>query len=129
MSSLTFDIEGIVELAAAGSEALDFLSQALPQACVDAGDAAVSAMQLSHPYQDRTYRLSGGMRCRLGRRTRWAALANVTFNAPYAGYVNDGTSRSRAYPFLPIGEAAAAPVLEDRMSRALDIYCKMIGAT
>lgn len=129
MSSLTFEIEGIDELGAAGSEALDFLSQALPQAVLDAGDAAVSAMQLSHPYQDRTYKLSGGMMCKLGRRTKWTALANVTFKAKYAGFVNDGTSRSRPYPFIPIGERAAAPVLERCMGQALDVYCKMIGAT
>lgn len=125
--TLSFSIEGIIEMGAAANEAIDLLSQDLSHVVVAAGDEAVAEMQRNHPYQDRTYNLSGGMRCRLGRRSRWRAEAVVDFTAFYAGYVNDGTSRNRPYPFVPNGLRAAEPVLQREMESALDRFAAHFG--
>lgn len=121
---IDFDLEGIEELSADLNFSRDVLAQDLMHAVVSAGDAAIEAMQTDHPYTDRTFLLSGGMRCRqFGRATRSRAEAIVTFDAPYAKHVNDGTSKSKPYPFIPVGMAAARDELERCVTHALDVFC------
>lgn len=123
---LNFDLEGVDDFALDLSAATDYLGDDLRNAVLQSGDAAIAAMQGDHPYTDRTFLLSGGMRCRLfGRNTKTMAEAAVTFLAPYAGYVNDGTSKSKPYPFIPIGMATARDELETLCVDALDHFCQL----
>lgn len=123
--SITFDLEGVDELSADLNSAYSYLSQDLQTAVLQAGDDAVTAMQVDHPYTDRTQMLTGGMYCKpFGRNTKTRAEAVVMFKAPYAKFVNDGTSKSKPYPFIPVGMAAARDSLVDRCSYALSVFCK-----
>lgn len=121
---IDFDLEGVDEFALDLSAALDNLGADLRHCVLDAGDAAISRMQVDHSYTDRTFKLSGGMKCKLfGRQTRTMANAAVTFLASYAGAVNDGTTKSKPYPFVPQGLEAAGDALERSVSFSLDIFC------
>jgi len=121
---ITFDLEGVDGLSFDLSSALDDLGADLRSCVLDAGDAAITRMQTDHPYQDRTYQLSGGMQCKMfGRQTRTMANVAITFKAPYAAAVNDGTEKSRPYPFVPQGLESAAAVLEHSVSYSLDKFC------
>lgn len=87
--------------------------------------AAVTAMKSSHPYTDRTWLLTNTMDAVPGRRSHWQAEADVIFGAPYAKFVNDGTVKSRPYPFIPIGLRAAGPKLEDCVEDAMMQFCRI----
>lgn len=120
-----FDLDGIDELAADFAMSIATLGQDLHHCVVAAGDDAITAMQASHPYQDQTYRLSGGMKCKpFGRQTLRMAMAIVTFDAPYANIVNDGSVKTRAYPFIPRGILGAMISLERSVSYSLGKFCK-----
>lgn len=118
-----FNFDEMIYFEEEWSNAVDYLSQDLEQVVMDAGDAAIIEMQGNHPYQDRTYTLSGGMQCRLGKRSRYRAEAFVHFLAPYANIVNDGSVKSQPYPFVPQGEAAGQRRLEENMTDALNKFC------
>lgn len=122
-----FELEGVDELAGDLSAAIDDFGTDLREAVMRAGESAVQEMQQNHPYQDQTQRLTGGMQCRQGRQTRYTAQAEVTFEAPYAKYVNDGTVKSRAYPFLPQGMRAAELELERCVDTAIGLFCTTLG--
>lgn len=98
------------------------MSRELMDIVLDAADAAVLEMQLNHPYTDRTQMLSGGMQVKPGRESRYTASATIVFLAKYAKFVNDGTVRSRAYPFIPQGMDAAQRVLDARGAGALGVF-------
>jgi len=109
------------------SNAVDYLSQDLPQVALDAGDAAVTAIQQNHPYQDRTYLLSAGTHCVPGRVSKWRAEAIVQFQAPYANIVEEGSVKAQPYPFIFIGREAAEHKLEERMNEALTKFCQTLS--
>ncbi len=123
---IDFDLEGVDELSMDLDFAKDILAQDMMHAVVSAGDAAIVAMQADHSYTDRTFLLSGSMRCKpFGRATRTRAEAIVTFGAKYAKMVNDGVpGKSRPYPFIPVGMAAARDELDLCMSHALNTFCR-----
>jgi hypothetical protein len=124
----SYDLEGVDEFSFDVGTALSYLSQDIHEAVVAAGEDAVIAMQQRHPYQDRTQFLTGGMYCRpFGRNTRLRAEAAVLFQAPYAKFVNDGTAKSKPYPFIPTGERAADISLRKRCLNALGTFCRKAG--
>lgn len=124
--NIGFFLEGIEELEAELLTSRDYMGQDLQTCVLMAGDAAVAAMQGMHPYQDRTYRLSGGGKCRpFGRQTLNQSMAIVEWDAPYAAAVNYGVpGKSRPYPFVPIGKLAAYLKLERCMDDALEKFCR-----
>lgn len=103
------------------SEAVLELEQDLQRASLDAADYGVEAMQQHHPYQDRTYALSGGMHVEPDDEE-----AVMVIPADYASFVDKGTSRSRAYPFTPLGEHAAEEALEQSVARALQAFAQKV---
>jgi hypothetical protein len=64
---------------------------------------------------------------RFGRLTRTRAESIVTFEAPYANLVEDGTWKSRPYPFMPQGMRAGSLELYYRATVALDKFVRTIG--
>lgn len=124
----TIEIDGLTELAQALSVARDELMPDMADGCAVACDAAVAAMQASHPYQDRTYCLSGGMhtvqRTKLGRD---GVEAQVQFVAPYAGILDSPDWLGGRFNFTQVGETAAAPVHEACISDALGRFCARVA--
>lgn len=121
---ITFDLEGVEELSADFHAGIDTLGQDLQHAVLEAADAAISEMQGNHPYQDRTFLLSGGMYVKPGRMTRLTANAEVRFQAPYANIVEDGQEgRARPYPITPQGIQAADIRLQQCVDDAAAAWC------
>lgn len=78
------------------------LDEAL-EGAVRAGAAVVVQQAKSqHSYRDRTGRLTRSIRAYAprGRFTRGTLAVEIIADTPYASYVERGTSRSRAYPYL-----------------------------
>jgi hypothetical protein len=126
--SIDMDLEGVDLLEIAMPFAIERLGIALTTVVDLAAVAAVEEMQSNHPYTDRTWLLTRGMTVRrFGRVTRNMAQAAVTFEADYAGMVNDGTAKSRPYPFLPQGERAADRKLVIEGFTALTDFINTIG--
>lgn len=109
----TVTVDGVDELDRNWLEAAHYLEQDSAQAALTAADEAVATMQERHPYQDRTYNLSGGMHGEpagnptIGAEGETVHEATIVIPAEYASFVDKGTSRARPYPFTPRGEAQA----------------------
>ena len=126
MDHLEMDLEGVDELTIGFLTGMDVLANDLANIVVEACVAAMFEMQTNHPYTDRTNLLTQGMKVRrFGRMTRTRAEAILTFDAPYANIVNDGSVKSRAYPFMPQGERRAGVVL---MTGAFNALSRFIGS-
>ena len=122
MSHAHVDIEGLTELDLDIALAVHELDEDLGQACLDGADAGVAEMQANHPYTDRSYRLSGEMHAEPvdenGKRH-----AEMVIPAPYASYVDRGTSHAKPYPFTPQGEKAAEDKLHELAEKAVAEFC------
>ncbi len=107
---------------------IDKFSLDLVDCVLDASVAGVEAMQQTHPYTDRTNKLTLGMHCKLfGPQTKSFKCAVIQFKAPYAKFVNDGTVKTKAYPFLPLGEKVAEDKLEKCVDDALGRLCHALA--
>lgn len=135
MSDFTCDIDGMDDLVKDLADATKQLNRDLSEAALDAAAGAMRAFQGSHPYQDRTYGLTGDShveqdsasgRDASGRFTgvRGAALV---WPAPYASFVDEGTSRSKAYPFRERTEKNAEQRFADLSLKAVDKFVKKVG--
>lgn len=125
---LDFDLEGVDLLEIAVPFAIEALGQELVSIVDVSAAAAITEMQSNHPYTDRTWLLTRGMRLkRFGRMTRTRAEAIVTFEAEYANIVNNGSWKSKAYPFLPQGERAAERQLIISGFEALGRFIRTLG--
>jgi hypothetical protein len=122
------------ELERSWQRAAEDLDADAQRASLAAADDAVRAMQERHPYTDRTYNLSGGMHAyevpeaNVGDAVEFAALIDVP--ADYASFVDQGTTRSKPYPFTPRGEDAAERTATREARAAVDRFekgCKRDG--
>lgn len=128
MLRMEFEFEGIEGLQSDLNKMTDLLAADLSRVVYDAAQAGVVAMRENHPYQDRTFLLTDGMHAKpFGRTTRTRAEAIIIFKAKYAKYVNDGTTKSKPYPFLPIGEKAAGIALMTGAFEAVSTFIRTIG--
>lgn len=126
--AIDMDLEGVDLLEIAVPFALEMLGRELVSVVDVAAAAAVTEMQSNHPYTDRTFLLTQGMRVqRFGRMTRTRAQAIVTFEAEYANIVNDGSVKSKPYPFMPQGERAAERQLVIGGFDALSTFIRTLG--
>lgn len=123
LATVTFSFEGMETFEGDWAAAYEGLVQDIEHAAQEAAEAAIAEMQRNHPYTDRTGLLTEGMYVRDGQRTRLRCTKFVEFRAPYAGFVNDGTARSRPYPFLPQGVEAAQKRLDECMDDATASFC------
>lgn len=103
--------QAIAELSAA-------IEQELPKGALEGARVVAEEAATNHPYTNRTGRLQS--RTQAGR-VRGSALrglirAEVLGDTRYGGFVEDGTSRSRPYPYL----APAWRRREPDFARALD---------
>ena len=86
--------------------ALRELSQAIDaeaaRAVADGAASVVDAARRNHTFTNRTGRLERSIRAAAprGRASRGLVSVDVLGATPYGGFVEEGTSRSRPYPYL-----------------------------
>jgi hypothetical protein len=78
---------------------LERADRAMVQACFKAAKDGVAAAQEKHPYTDRTGNLTDTAHARIANMGDHDA--EMRWPMHYAGYVDEGTSRNRPYPFTP----------------------------
>ncbi len=110
-------------LVAAVAEMIAEVSRALPAALTSGGKLIAAYARANHPYENRTFRLQ--------RHTQWQFTdgnlyrgyrVEVHGGMPYGSFVEDGTSRSRPYPYLwPAWQREQATVVQV-------IEASMVGA-
>lgn len=82
------------------AKALDAFSDELADAVDVSCKAGAKYSQNHHPYTDRTYHLTDTTFGKVVHRARYAVEGVLGWVQDYAKYVDQGTSRSRAYPFV-----------------------------
>jgi hypothetical protein len=102
------------------------LTTELEGASFDAATDGIRAAQESHPYTDRTGDLTGyatpAEDVQRGERG-----ASMQWPMPYASFVDKGTSRSAAYPFVPLAMQVATTSLEANAERAADNIAALLS--
>lgn len=117
----TIDIEGLEELKAEWAAGCDQLGKDLEEATLLAAKDGIESEKASHPYQDRTGDLTGEAHA-----NAMARGAAMIWGQRYSSFVNNGTSRSAAYPFTPLAERTAENSLNVRAAYAAeDLVTKM----
>lgn len=111
---ITVEIEGLEALRAQLKEASDTLHDGMYSAVHEAADLGAKEARDTHPYTNRTYNLENKTVGRMLREDRQAGVyaGDIIAKPRYASYVNDGTSRSRPYPFMPQAERKARQVFD-----------------
>ena len=109
-------LEGLDEFGAAWGAAVSDARTDLVEASLDAAAAGVREAQDNHPYTDRTYGLTGDSH------TEQAddGEAEMVWPAEYAGFVDEGTSRNRPYPFTPQARERAEAELQRKTQDVAD---------
>jgi hypothetical protein len=133
-------LEGLDALRHRIDGALEHLEADLREATLDAAAAGVTEAQRNHTYKDhRDPKKSHRWKGMLGLTdTSHAEQPNVgnlrrgleaimSWPAPYAVFVDKGTSRARAYPFTPQADKAARAKLDDSVERALAMFKRAMG--
>src|ERR1043166_3002481 len=101
MFSLTLDDAQFVSDADHG---LDEFVHDTDNAAKNAADEGVKAEQADHPYTDRTRNPTGSAHV---EPADGGEGFDMVWPAPYANFVDKGTSRAKASPFTPIAEERA----------------------
>lgn len=127
MTEVTVDIHEFDAFADLGEAAAEEMRVEIWRAVQDAADEGIREAQTHHPYTDRTFQLSGTAQASRVRGSKFEPSADMVWPAPYAGYVDEGTSRSRPYPFTPQAEAKADEVLAHKVEHAIDRFVSRIG--
>jgi hypothetical protein len=113
------------------SRASEALRLDLREGVLDAAKQGIEEARRNHPYQDRTGALSGHTEGEGGKSTSaeqatdtepGEEAADMIWPVFYAGYVDQGTSRSRPYPFTPQAREAAATALQANISKAVEAF-------
>ena len=117
---MQLDVEAILDgFEHATNDALDELDADLDKAGLEAAKGGVDAAKNYHPYTDRTGELTGNAHAE-------PDLAHgggmMVWPEPYAGFVDEGTSRARPYPFTPLAEQVAERDLEHLTAQAVDKF-------
>lgn len=72
-----------------------------------------------HPYTDRTGNLTASIEALPARYVGEHVEGGVVAGMDYASYVNEGTSRARAYPYMDPAARATEPYVEEIAERGL----------
>ena len=115
--------EGLDALKAAFRRADDELRLELREVSLNAAAEGIRAARSEHPYTDRTYHLSGegdgGSDENSHAEQRRDGIAEMVWPVEYASFVDEGTNRSRPYPFTPQAHARAEQILQEGTERAV----------
>lgn len=127
MLTFTVDIEGFTEFEVDVAYAAHELDADLLSGAHDAADYGVRSMQENHPYTDRTRHLTDDMFVDDATGPDGEREADMVIPADYARYVDEGTSRSLAYPFTPLGEHTASEALDANSEQAVARFVAKIS--
>lgn len=114
----TADIEGLEELKAEWAEGCDELGRDLETTTLLAAKDGIERAKTVHPYTDRTGNLTGEAHA-----NALARGAAMVWGMTYASFVDQGTSRSRPYPFTPGAVAVAEESLDVHANAAVEKLC------
>jgi HK97 gp10 family phage protein len=110
--TISIEFEGIEEFRRNCQEAAKELDAGLYSAVKEAAEAGALEARTNHPYTNRTGMLEANTVALMLRQGFANYEGEIFANREYASYVNDGTSRSRPYPFMPQAEAKARQVFD-----------------
>jgi hypothetical protein len=118
--TITVELEGLAELA----HTLDAsrLTTRVTHVVREAAALGIEAAQTHHDYTDRTYKLTGDATTEIISADPYDPEFEMVWPVPYAGFVDEGTKRSKPYPFTPIAKAAAQGALEINGDTAVDEF-------
>lgn len=124
---LNFDAETFArelerELSAFERRAIDGIETAVARA----GEIVADEARDSHPYTDRSYELTESIRGMDPVSTGDKAVGGVIADTPYARYVDEGTERMAARPFLAPALERAMPRVEAEAARVMDLALRGI---
>ena len=124
--TITVEVEGLEEFKRSCEEARRELDAGLYSAVKEAAEAGAKEARDNHPYRNRTGMLERNTVALMLREGFNNYEGEIFANREYASYVNDGTSRSRPYPFMPQAEAKARQVfdriVDSTVARVLAIF-------
>lgn len=132
-------VEGLAELKAKIRSDVHAFEADLRGAALDAAGAGITAAQEDHPYQDhrepgKSFEWKGMIgltdtshaeQPRIGSQSQ-GFEADMVWPADYARFVNDGTSRSKPYPFTPIAVEAAKKKLDEGVAQAVANFTRNV---
>ncbi len=124
---INISIEGFEELNESWKRESIHMQQDLGHCVQEAADAGIAEMQRNHPYQDQTYKLSGGMYTTPVQVGARVIRCDIKFMAKYARWVNDGTRYAKPYPFIPQGKRVAQEKLDLCVHQALARFWARVG--
>lgn len=83
-------------------------------------EEAIAEVQGEHPYQDHTYHLTDTATAKLESSDYRGATGVLVWPMDYASYVDQGTSRAKAYPFVERTTDHADRILLFRTESSVD---------
>lgn len=129
MISIEFDAEGLRELRRGVHRLGAVLDDVLERAVRATAREVAKEAKTSHGYQDRTGRLTRSITHYepVGKFTDGSLEGMVGATMPYASFVEDGTSRSRAFKYLGTAWLLQRDETERRMEDALEDAVRRAG--
>lgn len=109
-------LDGIEE---ALQELEDETLSALPGIVETWAQGAAQHARAEHPYTDRTGNLTASIEALPARTVGDRVEGGVVAGAIYASYVDEGTDRSRPYPFMEPAAQATEPYVDEIAERGL----------
>lgn len=124
---LDFDVETFArelerELTTFERRTIDGIEAAVARA----GEIVADEARASHPYTDRSYELTESIRGLDPVSTGDKALGGVIADAAHARYVDEGTERMAARPFLAPALERARPRVDAEAARVMDLALRGI---
>lgn len=92
---------------------------ALPGVVETWAQGAAQHARAEHPYTDRTGDLTASIQALPARRVGDRVEGGVVAGMSYASYVDEGTDRSRPYPYMQPAAEATEPYVEEIAERGL----------
>lgn len=121
---MTTRIEGLDELIADWHRECASLDTDLARGAMKAAGEGVAEAKANHPYTDRTGNLTDSAHVN----PLSGGDAEMVWPMPYAGYVDEGTVRSKPYPYTPQAQKKAADELDANSDKAAQALCDTISA-
>ena len=112
-------IEGLDELVADWHRECASLDTELARGAMKAAGDGIAFAKAHHPYTDRTGNLTDSAHVN----PKSGGDAEMVWPMPYAGFVDEGTSRAKEYPFTPGASLVASSELDANSDKAAQALC------
>lgn len=118
--TLRMRLDGVDEIGGLLEKVRTQVMRGVSGAVRQAVEAGAGAAQVQHPYKDQTGALTYSIEGQSTTAGSDFVEGTIVAGAPYASFVNDGTSRAQAFPFMPVAERMAAETLEAELQAVLE---------